>query len=135
MNKLPGRILRVESSGDLSLVEVDAGGHLLTALVLDTPATTPRLAAGAGVAALFKETEVMLARPGLGLLSVRNRLACTVLGRETGRLITHFRLACGPATLHALITTRAAEELGFADGDTALALIKSTEVSLEWEPA
>ena len=139
MNRLSGRILGVESSGDLSLVEVDVGGQVLTSLVLDTPETSPHLGAGAETAALFKETEVMLARPGLGPMSVRNRLACRVLGREPGRLVTHFRLearlfrdgAEAPAVVHALVTTRAVAELGLRDGEEVLALVKSTEVSLE----
>lgn len=135
MNRLSGRILGVESSGDLSLVEIDVGGQVLTSLVLDTPESSPHLVAGAETAALFKETEVMLARPGLGPLSVRNRIACRVLGREPGRLVTHFRLdvrlAGGGAVVHALVTTRAAEELGLRDGEEVLALVKSTEVSLE----
>lgn len=135
MNKLSGRILRVESAGELSLVDVDVGGHVLSALVLDTPESAPHLVAGAETAALFKETEVMLARPGLGPLSVRNRLACRVLGRDPGRLVTHFRLdarlASGGAVVHALVTTRAVEELGLRDGEEVLALVKSTEVSLE----
>lgn len=139
MNRLPGRILRVESAGDLSLVDLDVGGHVLSALVLDSPASEPRLVAGAAAAALFKETEVMLARPDLGPLSVRNRLPCRVRGREPGRLVTHFRLeahlAGDAAVVHALVTTRAAEELGLRDGDEVLALVKSTEMALEWAAA
>jgi molybdate transport system regulatory protein len=135
VNRLPGRILRVESAGDLSLVDLDVGGHVLSALVLDTPASAPHLVAGAAAAALFKETEVMLARPGLGPISARNRLACRVIGREAGNLVTHFRLdfrsASGGAVLHSLITTRSAGELGLQDGEEVVALIKSTEVILE----
>lgn len=135
MNRLPGRILRVETSGDLSLVDLDVGGHVVSALVLDAPQSAPHLAAGADAAALFKETEVMLARPGLGPLSARNRLACRVIGREPGKLVTHFRLAFrsarGDAVVHALITTRSAGELDLRDGEEVLALVKSTEVILE----
>lgn len=133
MNKLPGRILRVESSGDLSLVEVDVGGDDLACLVLDTPETAPYLAPGSAVSVLFKETEVVLARGEPGVISLRNRFACTVEDREAGRLVTHFRLRYRGRLLHALITTRSAETLDLRDGDPVVALIKSTEVSLERE--
>lgn len=133
MNKLPGRISRIESSGDLSLVEVDLGGDVLTSLVLDTPETAPHLVPGAAVAALFKETEVILARVDPGTISLRNRLACTVRSQEPGRLVTHFRLEYRGRILHALITTQSAQDMGLKDGDSVLALVKSTEVSLERE--
>lgn len=135
MNRLPGRIRSVETSGHLSLVDVDVGGDLLACLVLDTPESAPYLAAGTPVAALFKETEVVLARTDPGAVSLRNRLACSVIGREAGRLVTHFRLGYRGLVLHALVTTRSAEALGLGDGDPVLALIKSTEVSLEREAA
>jgi molybdopterin-binding protein len=133
VNRLPGRILRVESSGDLSLVDVDVGGDALACLVLDTPESAPYLVPGSAVSALFKETEVILARGEPGILSLRNRLACTVEDREAGRLVTHFRLRHRGRLLHALITTRSAALLDLRDGEAVLALVKSTEVSLERE--
>jgi molybdate transport system regulatory protein len=133
MNRLPGRILRVESAGELSLVDVDVGGDGLACLVLDTAESAPYLIPGSPVSALFKETEVILARGEPGAISLRNRLACTVQDRESGRLVTHFRLRYRGLLLHALITTRSAGILDLRDGDPVLALIKSTEVSLERE--
>ena len=88
---------------------------------------------GAAVSALFKETEVVLARGEPGVISLRNRFACTVQDRESGRLVTHFRLRYRGRVLHALVTTRSAETLNLRDGDPVLALVKSTEVHLERE--
>jgi len=133
MNRLPGRISLVESSGDLSLVEVDVGGDIITSMVLDTPESAPHLSPGSEVAVLFKESEVILALTDLGAISIRNRLACRVLGREAGALLTHFRLGYRDRLLHALITTRSAKDLGLRDGDEVIALVKTTEVSLERE--
>jgi molybdate transport system regulatory protein len=135
LNRLPGRILRVETSGDLSLVETDVGGDVVASVVLETPESAPHLVPGRAVAVLFKETEVILAPPGIGPVSLRNRLPCRVLGREAGRLLTHFRLEFRGRVIHALITTRSAGDLGLADGDPVLALVKSTEVALEREDA
>src|SRR5688500_12680543 len=110
MNRLAGTITSIESSGELSLVEVrvDGAGDLLLSIVVDTPESAPHLRVGNAVAAVFKETEVILAVGEPGRISLRNRLPCRVRSREAGALLTHFRLDYHGRPLHALITTRAA---------------------------
>lgn len=132
MNRLAGKISKVESNGELSLVEVriDGSGDVLVSVVLDTTESAPHLHVGNSVSVLFKETEVILAAGDPGPISLRNRLKCRVLGRDAGALLTHFRLDYHGMVLHSLITTGSAEFLALRDGDGVMALVKTTEVSL-----
>lgn len=141
MNRLHGIVAALESEGDLSLVEIDAGGIRLSSLVLDSVRSAAWLAPGSAVTVLFKESEVALAAGDpaqLAPLSIRNRLPCAVRAITAGRILAHIELECGledepargSATLHALISARACAELGLAPGMAVTALIKATEVSL-----
>lgn len=130
MNRLPGRILAIESDGYLSLVDVAVGGHVLSAMLLETPASSPYLTVGNGVVVLFKETEVSLAKNLSGGLSLRNRMRGTVQSIRRGKILSEVRLDCQGTALTSIVTTRALGSLGLAEGDEAEALVKANEVSL-----
>lgn len=133
MNRLRGTITALESEGDLSLVEIDAGGIRLSSLVLESERSAAWLAPGTAVTVLFKESEVALAAGDpamLARLSIRNRIPCAVRAVTAGRILAHIELDCGSTILHALISARACAELGLAPGMAVTALIKATEVSL-----
>ncbi|MEV4132798.1 TOBE domain-containing protein [Dactylosporangium sp. NPDC049742] len=64
-------------------------------------------------------------------LSIRNQLAGTVTAVEHGAVMSTVKLSiAGGATVTAAITKDAAEDLDLAGGAEAVALIKSTEVSV-----
>lgn len=133
MNRLHGAVSALDGEGDLSLVEIDAGGLRLTSLVLESARTAAWLAPGRPVTVLFKESEVALATcdpAALAGLSIRNRLPCAVRAIAAGRILAHVELDCGGGVLHALISARACAELRLAPGMRVTALIKATEVSL-----
>ena len=130
MNRLPGIINAVEIAGSLALVDVDVGATRLAAMwvgVSDEPARWTR---GMPVTLLFKETEVALGKNLSGLLSLRNRLACTVMDLEHGQLLARVGLRFGAHTLSAVITRRSALHLDLKVGDIVEALVKANEMTL-----
>ena len=64
-------------------------------------------------------------------ISGRNQLAGKVVGLRIEGLLAEVILAIGDARITAIITASAARELNLKKGDTAAALIKSTDVMIE----
>ena len=128
MNRLPGTIAAVESSGSVALVDVAVDGQRYTALLLD--ADPARFRAGAGATLLFNETEVALAKGLSGIISLRNRLSGTVEAIEEGRLMSRVLLRVGAHSVSSVITTRSLHALQLGVGDAVEGLVKSNEMHL-----
>ena len=64
-------------------------------------------------------------------ISGRNQLAGKVISVRIEGLLAEVVLAVGEAQITAIITAEAVRELGLRKGDTAAALIKSTDVMVE----
>lgn len=62
--------------------------------------------------------------------SARNQLEGTVVSVETEGLMGRVELACGPYRVVSIITAEAVAELGLKPGDTATAVVKSTNVEI-----
>ena len=61
-------------------------------------------------------------------ISARNQLRARVVGLTVDGLMAEVELALGDQRLVSVITRRAAERLGLAEGQEVLAVIKSTEI-------
>lgn len=134
MNRLPGRISHIETAGSIALVDVMVGERRFTATLIgagDEVASWPQ---GMPVTLLFKETEVSLAKNLSGLISMRNRIPAIVAAIEHGRLLTKVTLKVTLYTdghrIESVITTRSAQALGLAVGDTVEGLVKANEMTL-----
>jgi len=130
MNRLPGIISAVETAGSLALVDVDVGATRLAAMWVGVSDELAQWTAGMPVTLLFKETEVALGKNLSGLLSLRNRMACTVIDLEHGQLLTRVALQFGAHTLSAVITRRSALRLDLNVGDAVEALVKANEMTI-----
>jgi molybdate transport system regulatory protein len=130
MNRLRGHIVSIESSGHVSLVDIEVCGGIFSAILLETPESSRYLAAGNEVAVLFKETEVSLAKSLSGLISLRNRLPVRIKNIRRGDILSEVELDYAGQAIASIITTRAVDRLGLNAGDAVEALIKANEVSL-----
>ena len=106
-------------SGKLKTARTPGGHHRLT------------------LASLRPFLEADKARPGAESreryrrVSGRNQLAGKVVSVRIEGLLAEIILAIGEAQVTAIITAQAARELNLKKGDTAAALIKSTDVMIE----
>lgn len=130
MNKLTGKISRIQQSGAILLVDVQVDGHGFSALLIESASHPECIQTGAMIHLVFKETEVSIAKNISGLISTRNRMKCTVLHIERGELISKISLQFHDYFLTSAITTRSVDALGLNLGDEVEALIKANEVSL-----
>lgn len=106
-------------SGKLKTVLTPGGHHRLTAASLK-----PFLKADGA----RPETE---SRARYRRVSGRNQLAGKVVSVRIEGLLAEIILAIGDAQITSIITASAARELNLKKGDTAAALIKSTDVMIE----
>lgn len=106
-------------NGKLKTVLTPGGHHRLTAASLK-----PFLKADAA----RPETE---SRARYRRVSGRNQLAGKVVSVRIEGLLAEIILAIGDAHITSIITASAARELNLKKGDTAAALIKSTDVMIE----
>jgi molybdopterin-binding protein len=139
MNKLPASIVNIESSGFISLVDLDiispAGesGGRFSCVIIETPETAGYLKIGGRVFILFKETEVSIAKNLSGQISLRNRIPVVIKQIHKGAVLTELKLDYQGIEVGSVITTRSANSLELKTGDAVTGLIKANEVSLmEW---
>lgn len=130
MNNLPGTITAVEVHGSIALVEAAVGEHRFTATLIGAGDEVAAWSAGMPVALLFKETEVSLAKSLSGLISMRNRMPCTISAIEHGKLLTRVALDFQGYAIESVITTRSAHALSLSIGDLVEGLVKSNEMTL-----
>jgi molybdopterin-binding protein len=130
MNRVQGRILRVEASDEVSLVDVETGGGVISAVILETPESLEYMGLGAEVYVLFKETEVALGLDA-GKMSYLNVFDGKILGVRCGRVLAEVVVWTAAGEIVSIITKRSFDRLGLKEGARVKAVIKSTEVALE----
>ncbi len=130
MNKLTGTISQIQQSGAILLVDVDIDGHGFSAMLIESATQPEWLQTGNSIELVFKETEVSLAKNLSGMISMRNRMKCTILHIELGELLSKVSLQFQEYTITSAITTRAVSSLDLKIGDEVEAMVKANEVSL-----
>ncbi len=130
MNKLSGIITKIQQSGAILLVDVDVDGHGFSAMLIESATQPEWLQEGNSIDLVFKETEVSLAKNLSGLISMRNRMKCTLQNIERGELLSKISLKFKGYMVTSAITTRSVESLDLKIGDEVEALVKANEVSL-----
>lgn len=130
MNAIVGRVVKIQQSGSITLVDVDVKGLALSALMINLPPGSAWIHEGGPIGVLFKETEVSLGKNVQGMISLRNQLPCTVRSVARGELLTIVTLDFFGLALTSAITTRSADMLALRPGDAVTAFIKANEITL-----
>lgn len=132
-NALHGTVVEIKEGAVNAEVSLElTGGERLYAIITLESLRELNLTVGAPAWALIKASWVILAAADDGLrTSARNRLCGRITRIEHGAVNTEVVLELGGgATLAAIITEGSANQLGFAVGDEACALIKASHVIL-----
>jgi len=130
MNRLSGKISKIQQSGAILLVDVDVDGHGFSAMLIESATQPEWLQEGNAIDLVFKETEVSLAKNLSGIISMRNRMKCIVNHIEKGELLSKVSLQFQNYIVVSAITTRSVDSLDLKVGDEVEALVKANEVSL-----
>ncbi len=130
MNKLKAKIVRIDSSEDISLVDLKVKNDIFSCVVIETPQTANYLKIGNQVTILFKEAEVSIGKNLSGEISLRNRVKSTIKHIEKGEVLTRLVLDYEGIEIGSIITTRSANRMKLENGDEVVGLIKANEVSI-----
>ena len=131
MNRLHGKIFNLTTSGNLTLVDVEAGHQQITAVIIGAPEKAPYLKEDNIIELLFNESEVAIGKGVEGSISLNNQLSCTVNEWNEGDIFTCVKLSFNGHIIHSLITTRSFRVLNLKHGDPVTAYIKINEVFLK----
>ena len=130
MNKLTGKIVHIESSDTMSIVEVEVQTDIFCSILLETPHSASYLKTGREVTLLFKETEVSIAKNLSGLISLRNRIKAKIKRIEQEKILTKIILDYKGNDIVSIISTGSVQRLDLREGDEVEWLVKTNEVSL-----
>ena len=130
MNVLNGNIAEVRVNGELSIVRVDAQGHLLSCIVIDTPETADYLVVGEEVKVIFKETEVIIGTGSTEGISLRNKFRGKVVRIDSDILLSKLTIETPVGAITSIITSNAVAELGIREGSEVTAMVKTNELIL-----
>ncbi len=130
MNKLIGNISKITSYEGISLVNIETPYTTLGTVVIDTPKSCSYLKVGQKITVAFKETEVAIALPNLGDISMANQLKCKIKELENGKILTKILLTCKDVQITSIITVNSSKRLHLKKDIEVIALIKANEISL-----
>lgn len=130
-NSLKGIVTEIKRGKINSEVVLSIGnGAVLKSIITNDSVEEMEMAVGDEVYAIVKASFVMVAKEKPSLISTRNIVETKVVEVKKGMVNGELKLAMGDQILTAVITEDAVEELEFAPGDTAYALIKANFVIL-----
>ena len=130
-NQLKGIITNVAEGAVNGVVTIDLGGIPVTADITMNSIDELGLAEGKEAFAVIKATNVMFAAgtERIANISARNQLPGTIAEVKKGAVNGHVALALADGNrITGSITNAAIDELGLAEGQPALAVIKATDV-------
>lgn len=130
MNQVIASIVKVQISDGIILADLLAGDIELSVLMIDSVNPPSWLKTGNQVVAVFKESEVSLAKNLSGSISLRNRFAGKVTSVNRGKLMSVVTVECKLFTIQSAITSRSVDALNLSPGDEVVALVKANEISL-----
>ncbi|HIP29961.1 MAG TPA: tobe domain protein [Sulfurospirillum arcachonense] len=130
MNKLYGKISKITSHEGISLVNIKTEYVTLGTVLIDTPQSCSYLKIGKKITVAFKETEVAIALPNLGTISMANQINCKISKIENGKVLAKISLTCKDGNITSIITTNSSQRLQLKERLEVIALIKANEISL-----
>jgi molybdate transport system regulatory protein len=130
MNRIEVKIKQVMNSGGIIMVDMEAAGLTMTALLIDAPHNPVWLKQGNLIYAVFKETEVSIAKDFSGKISLRNKIPCRVVKVERGELMSIIHMTFMDCQIQSAITTRSVDMLELKKDDEVTAMIKANEITL-----
>jgi len=128
MNILKGEIEKLTISGSLTLIGINVNSIGMSAIVIDTPKTTPYLIVGNTITVVFKETEVIIRKGNTDKISLRNKFEGVIENLESNELLSKLKIKTTVGTISSIITTNAVKQLELKVGSEVTAMIKTNEI-------
>lgn len=128
-NQIEGAIDSVEKGAVNGIVAIKVGNEVIKADITNDAIDQLELKPGMKAIAIIKASSVMFATEKLTNISARNQLSGKIVKVNKGAVNGHVVIESPEGfRIKGSITNDAIEQLGFAEGSDATAIIKSTEV-------
>jgi molybdopterin-binding protein len=128
MSRFKAKVLSVKRVDRLCKVDIEVGLSKLSMVTLEL---SDEVKNGALIVAKVKPTHIALSRTFCKSVSYSNQLACKIDSIEIGEILTQICLSFENEKIESLITTSSFKKLGLKEGDSAVAFIKATELSID----
>lgn len=135
MNKFKGTIVDIQSSDNISMIQVDVEGDKFSSIVLEGKKGPLNYKIKDNVTLLFKETEVGLAKDLTGMISLRNRFKAVIKKIDKGPILAKITLAYKNYTIESIISSQSASQMKLKDKEEVEWLVKTNEVTLMKNPS
>ncbi len=127
MSLIDAKISAIESEGIIHIVTFQTQEHVLKMVSLELPKD---LKIATEVKLQVKATSVSLAKELKGELSYSNQIKCQIESIEQGKLLSSIMLTTEKFRLESIITTTSLERLSLERGESVIALINSSDLSI-----
>ncbi len=127
MSLIDAKISAIESEGIIHIVTFQTQEHVLKMVSLELPKD---LKIATEVKLQVKATSVSLAKELKGELSYSNQIKCQIEKIEQGKLLSSIMLTTEKFRLESIITTTSLERLSLERGESVIALINSSDLSI-----
>ena len=130
-NKLNGKITAIREGAVNGVVVIDLGGQLVKSDITMEAIRELGLKAGQEACAIIKASNVMIASGSkpIANISARNQFVGIISKVNKGAVNGHVSLTLNDGNaITASITNEAIDSLGLAEGGTAVAVVKATDV-------
>lgn len=127
MNKLKARVTGIESIESVTIVTFQSHGDFIEMLSLGLEKP---LQVGSSVLLGVKSSSIALATNLSTTMSISNQLRCVVDALHQGELLCSVRLRFHESMMQSIITMQSALKMDLKVGDSVVALIQASELSL-----
>ncbi len=127
MNRLSATITDIRSVDSINVVSFDAAQRTMKMMSLEL---NEALGVGTKVLLGAKATNIALAKEANPMLSISNQLDVTIERIDMGTLLCSVKFNFAGHLLESIITRDSALKMQLRVGDTIVALIKSSELSI-----
>ncbi len=127
MNKIDAKVEAIESLENITVVSFSSFGQALKMMSLELD---KNIKIGSKVTLGVKASSISIAKNLSTELSISNQLQTTVISVNNGILLTSIKLRFEDFILESIITLESSKRLSLHEGDTVIALIKSSDLSI-----
>ncbi|MFA6137211.1 MAG: TOBE domain-containing protein [Sulfurimonas sp.] len=127
MNKIDAKVEAIESLENITVVSFSSFGQPLKMMSLEM---NKEIKIGSKVTLGVKASSISIAKNLSTELSISNQLLTTVISVNNGTLLASIKLRFEDFILESIITLESSKRLKLHEGDTVIALIKSSDLSV-----
>ena len=127
MNRIPATITAIKAHDGITVISFTAAEQPMRMMALEIDDSLKR---GSKVILGVKASNIALAKNPMGLMSISNRLDATIEHINNGTLLSSVKFRLGDTLIESVITLDSSHRMNLQQGDTVVALIKSSELSI-----